>query len=152
MFIEIEDLGSTIYNYQVEQITDGDDSIVIQAIKTAITEVKGYLSDNNKKEWLDGRLHYDVNAIFAATGDDRDALIMTHVKTIAKWYIVELCNADIIYETAEKRYDRATEYLTKLSKGVVNLPELPQVATEETTTEKQPFSFGSRTKFTHDID
>lgn len=152
MFLEQNELGSTMYDYQIEEITEGDDSIVLEAINAAIIEVKGYLSNNNKKEWLDGRLQYDVPAVFNATGTDRNALLLAHTKTIAKWYIVELCNADIIYEKAKERYDRATEWLTKLSKGVVNLPDLPQLNLDETQPDRQPISYGSRTKFNHDIE
>ena len=120
MFIEKSDLGSVIYNYQIDQITDNDDSKVTQAILAAIDEVKGYLTENNKTEHLDGRLRYDVEAVFTATGTDRNALLIRHCITVAKWYLVEICNADVIYETAKERYDRATDYLKKLAKGDVN--------------------------------
>lgn len=142
MFLEKSDLGSAIYGYQVDQITEGDDALVLQAIGAAIEEVGGYLS---------GASLYDVAAIFAATGEGRNALIVTHTVTISKWYIVELCNADVIYEQAKERYDRAVSYLNKLSKGVVTIASLPitPIATGETETDT--FGYGSRVKFTHDI-
>ena len=135
MFLEKSDLGSAIYGYQVDQITEGDDALVLQAIGAAIEEVGGYLS---------GASLYDVPAIFAATGADRNALIVTHTVTVAKWYLVELCNADVIYEQAKERYDRAVSYLTKLSKGVVTIASLPitPIATGETETDT--FGYGSR--------
>ena len=40
MYLQIEDLKNNIYNYQVEQITQGDESIVLQALDTAEQEVK----------------------------------------------------------------------------------------------------------------
>ena len=142
MFIEKEDLGSAIYGYQVDQITEGDDDLVLQAISAAIEEVGGYLS---------GSSLYDVTAIFAATGAGRNALIVTHTITIAKWYIVELCNADVIYEQAKERYDRAASWLTKLSKGTVTLSSLPVIAIATATNETDTFGYGSRVKFIHDI-
>lgn len=142
MFVSKEDLGSAIYGYQVDQITEGDDDLVLQAINAAIEEVGGYLAGNSL---------YDVAAIFAAVDANRNALILTHTVTIAKWYIVELCNADIIYEQAKERYDRATAWLTKLSKGTVTLGSLPVVPIATGETETDSFGYGSRVKFNHDI-
>jgi phage gp36-like protein len=141
MFLEKADLGSAIYGYQVDQITEGNDDLVLQAINAAIEEVGGYLS---------GSSLYDVTAIFAATGTNRNALILTYTITIAKWYIVELCNADVIYEQAKERYDRAVSWLTKLSKGTVTLGSLPTIPIETGTTETDTFGYGSRVKFIHD--
>jgi phage gp36-like protein len=142
MFLSKSDLGSAIYGYQVDQITEGDDALVLQAIGAAIDEVGGYLS---------GASLYDVPAIFAATGTDRNALIVTHTVTVAKWYLVELCNADVIYEQAKERYDRAVAWLTKLSKATVTLGSLPVVAITTGETETDTFGYGSRVKFQHDL-
>ncbi|GEP52367.1 hypothetical protein FNO01nite_30390 [Flavobacterium noncentrifugens] len=142
MFLQKEDLGSAMYGYQIDQITEGNDDLVLQAINAAIQEVGGYLA---------GTSLYDVAAIFAAEGSARNALIVTHTATVAKWYIVELCNADIIAEQAKERYDRATAWLTKLAKGTVNLPDLPIISIDTDESETDTFGYGSRTKFTHDI-
>ena len=141
MFLEKADLGSAIYGYQVDQITEGNDDLVLQAISAAIEEVGGYLA---------GSSLYDVTAIFATTGANRNALIVTHTVTIAKWYIVELCNADVIYEQAKERYDRAVAWLTKLSKATVKLGSLPVIPIETGETETDTFGYGSRVKFIHD--
>lgn len=152
MFIEKGDLGAVIYDYQLDQITDGNDDIVAQGIAAAIEEAKSYLTPNiNDKKWLDGRILYDVQAIFNATGNDRHSLIIQHCCTLAKWHIAELCNADFIYEKAKDRYDRAISWFTKIATGTINLTTLPQLVRDETTAgDKQPFEFGSRVKFNHD--
>ena len=152
MFIEKEDLGNVIYDYQLDQITDGDDNIVAQGIAAAVEEAKSYLTPNlNDKKWLDGRILYDVETIFSATELDRNSLILQHCCTLAKWHIAQLCNADFIYEKAKDRYDRAIDWFTKIAKGTINLSTLPQlVRDEETAGDKQPFEFGSRKKFNHD--
>ncbi|MBW7838591.1 MAG: DUF1320 family protein [Chitinophagaceae bacterium] len=155
MFLEIRDLENSIYNYQIDQITEGDTDITLQAIAAAEQEVRSYLVANNMREWADGRLRYDVEAIFSATGNDRNALILSHTATIAKYYIIELCNADIIYEIAKERYDRAVAWLKDLAKGTINLDTLPQLPAdgdqpgngEEST---YPFFYGSREKFNHE--
>lgn len=155
MFATPEDLKNTIYEYQVDQITDGDESIVLQALMAAEAEVKSYLTANDKKEWLDGRPRYDVEAIFSKTGTDRNPLILAHILTIAKWRIAELCNVDFIYEKAKDRYDRATDWLKQLSAGKINLSELPALSDTETDAggaviQTNSWSYGSRLKFNHE--
>lgn len=152
MFATKDDLKNNIYDYQVDEITEGNDDIVLQAIKAAIQEVKSYLTGNDKKEYLDGRKRYDVNAIFSATGENRDALILTYTMTIAKWYIIDLSNVDILYDKAKDRYDRAVAWLNKLRKGEVTIDDLPEINTENTGENDDvfPFSYGSRQKFNHE--
>lgn len=153
MFLEIEDLKNSIYNYQIDQITEGDINITLQAIAAAEQEVRSYLAANNMREWADGRLRYDVDAIFSATGSDRNALILSHTATIAKYYIIELCNADIIYEIAKERYDRAVAWFKDLAKGIINLDTLPQLPEDDGSEDSEttyPFVYGSREKFNHE--
>lgn len=156
MYLQIEDLKNNIYNYQVEQITQGDESIVLQALDTAEQEVKSYFYINQKKEFLDGRKIYDVDKIFSAKGNDRNALLVSLCLSVAKWYIVDLCNADIIYQHAKERYDRAIEYLQKINKGEVSLGNVPtlqdtnQESPQKENIHNKPFSFGSRNKFNHE--
>lgn len=156
MFLQIDDLKNSIYNYQVDQITEGDESIVIQALMTAEEECKSYLYLNNKREVNDGRLQYDVEAIFSAQGDERNALIVQHCINIAKWYIVDLCNVDILYEQAKERYDRSISWLKQLNNGSVSLNNLPQLNPDNsgpssTTTDNQTgIIYGSRAKFNHE--
>lgn len=150
MFLVPADLENSMYGYQIDQITDGNDDIVIEALAAAEEETRSYLENNPaKKESQDGRHIYDVALIFSRTGNDRNPLIKRHCVTIAKWHIVQLCNADVIYEQAKDRYDRAISWLNKLSKGDLTLSSLP-VKSFETDETIQPFSFGSRTKFNHE--
>lgn len=153
MFLQKDDLKNSIYEYQIDTITDGDDNIVNQAMAAAEDEVKSYLTGNNKREWEDGRIVYDVDEIMSKTGTDRNALILGHAITIAKWWLVDLCNADMIYEQAKERYDRSIEYLNKLSKGDITLGSLPVLEieqTEDTDQEQNPWNYGSRKKFNHE--
>ena len=148
MFLQIADLGATIYSYQIDQITEGDENIPLQAIASAEEEVRSYLA---AIEWSDGRPRLDVPAILGATGNSRNALLVRMTATIAKFYVIELCNADIIYETAKERYDRAVTWLRQLSRGEIKLstlPETPDIDPESTGTD--PFIYGSREKFNHE--
>ena len=151
MFLQIEDLPSVIYNYQLEQITEGNDAIISTALAAAQEEARSYLTANNMHEFMDGRFVYDTEAIFAATGNQRNALILQHCIVLAKWHLIILCNADVIYEQAKERYDRSIDWLTKLAKGDVSLTILPIIKiTDDQQEEQQPFSYGSRRKFNHE--
>ena len=153
MFLEIKDLENSIYDYQVEQITEGNEQIVLEALATAEEEVRSYISLNNKRAKYDGRLIYDVDKILSATGTARTPMIKNTMVTIAKWYIVDLCNADIIYETAKDRYERAITWLNKLSNGDLTLSTLPVIDNNSTETDDEstaPFAYGSREKFNHE--
>lgn len=151
MFLQQADLKNNIYNYQVDQITEGDNTIVLQGLAAAEEECRSYLESNiYKKENQDGRLLYDVATIFGATGTNRNALILQHCVTIAKYHIIQLSNVDILYEQAKERYDRAIDWLTKLAKGQITLKSLPTLEISEEDENLKPFSFGSRRKFNHE--
>ncbi|MDM1548718.1 DUF1320 family protein [Empedobacter falsenii] len=156
MFLQKSDLKNNIYEYQVEDITEGDDAIVFQALQAAEDECRSYLAANNKKEWQDGRLKYDLDKIFSATGTERSALILSHCIIIAKWHIIDLANVDIIYEKAKERYDRTIKYLNQLAKGDISLDSLPQIKPpvnpdeNENTDDTYPFMYGSREKFNYE--
>lgn len=147
MFLETADLGTTIYSYQIEEITDGDENILVQAMASAEEEVRSYLT---AIEWSDGRQRLDVPAILSATGTNRNALLVRMTATIAKFYVIELCNANIIYETAKERYDRAVTWLRQLARGEIKLSTLPETSESDDTTGTEPFIYGSREKFNHE--
>jgi hypothetical protein len=151
-FLTKEDLNTVIRDYELETITEGEDTIVDEAIEAAIDEVASILTPNDMKLWQDGRPHYDVVAIFNATGTERNALMLTHTKSVAMWHLVQLCNTGLIYKDAVDRYDRAIEYLNRLAAGKVNSRTLPKVApptVEEPEEQTEPFRMGSNKKFNH---
>lgn len=157
MFIEVEELSSVAYEYQLNEITENNPDIVEMAINAAVEEMISYLKPNAQKQWKDGRPRYDVEAIFGATGSNRNSLILELCKSIALYYVCRLANVDIIQERVQDRYDRAVEWLEKVAgvgkyanaPGITpNLPVLEETETSDTTI---PFRFGSRTKFNNEI-
>lgn len=147
-FLAAEELKTVSYSYQIQEITGADDEVITSAIATAIAEVAGYLRANNKKEFGDGRLVYDVDAVFEKRDDERDALILQYTKVVALWHLIILCNVDMIYEHIKERYDRVIDFFKKVNKGdiTLNLPLLE----EPEENKRQAFRFGSRTKFNHE--
>jgi phage gp36-like protein len=161
MFITTTELKTVAYKYQIDEITENDDDIAAQAIAAAIEEAQGYMRANNKREYKDGRLLYDVDAIFSATGTNRHALLLEMTKSIALWYLVRLANVDMLYEQVKERYDRAITWFNKVNKGDVTL-KLPLLNGGDTDgdgdvdgdDQAAQFSirYGSRPKFNHDLN
>jgi hypothetical protein len=156
-FLEPVELKSAVYEYQVDQITESDTDIPIMAINAAIEEVKSYLAPGDQVQFRDGRKRYDVAAIFSASGAGRNPLVLELTKSIAVYYLMRLANVDIIAEEIRKRYDRAIDWLEKVSAtgkydGKVplnaNLPVLPDIPAE--SDDSLPFRSGSREKFLHE--
>lgn len=136
MFIHPIELGTNLAGYQIEQITHGDQNIVISAIDTAIAEVKSYLATR-----------YNVDDIFAKTEEDRSALVVHHVKTLACFHLVELANVDALYERYQMSYNNSIDYLSRLSEGTL-VADLPY---KETATGNPPgtIQISSNKKFIH---
>jgi hypothetical protein len=157
LFLEVAELKSAIYTYQLDQITESDSSITIMAINTAVEEIKSYLNPGEQVKFRDGRKRYNVYAIFSATGSNRNPLILELAKSIAVFYITRLSNVDVVHEDIIKRYDRAIDWLEKVSATGkyadkeplnANLPVLDSPA--EDSDRSLPFRFGSRDKFSHE--
>lgn len=146
MFLQITDLGSTIYSYQIDQITEGNEDITVMAMASAEEEMKSYLS---APEWSDGRKKYDLQEVFNPDGSRNPLLVRIGV-TLTKFYIIELCNADIIYNIAKERYDRAVSWLRQFAKEEISL-DLPTTAeSDPESSGTEPFIYGSREKFNHE--
>lgn len=138
MFLTSNELKTAMYAHVIDEITEGDDSIVEQAIEAAVEEAASYLS---------GR--YDTDKIFSAEGRQRNAMILENVKVITIWRIITICNAETIYEMWKERYDRVIAYLTKVAKGTV-APNLPTLTDSNGNTSLK-MRFGSHTKFNHEL-
>ncbi|MCL2291218.1 MAG: DUF1320 domain-containing protein [Bacteroidetes bacterium] len=115
MFLSQEELKSVIYEYQLDEIVEDDNTIVEMAIQAAIEEVKSYLCSR-----------YDVNKTFSAEQNKRNPLVLEITKDVTLWQIIRLSNVDIIYEKVKDRYDRAIEWLDKVARGLIS-PTLPVV-------------------------
>lgn len=127
-----------MYAHIVDEITEGDTQIVLQAIDAAVEEVRSYL-----------RTRYDTDRIFNAEGDARNALILENTKVIAVWNIIRLSNAETIYEIWKERYDRVIKYLEGVAAGT-RTPGLP-LLTDERGEVKIKIRCGSNPKFTHSL-
>jgi phage gp36-like protein len=133
MYLSKDEISTHLYTENVDVITRGDDTIVTAAIDAAISEAKGYLSA------------FDRAAIFGAMAEARNALLLTFVKDIASWHLINLCNAGSDSQLREHRYDRAIEWLTAVQKGNVS-PDLPVITAEDGTKVSAGIAYGSNEK------
>lgn len=135
MFLDIKEMDTVIAEYKVEEITDYDETILQRCILAAVKRVRRFLS---------GR--YDVDRIFSAEGDERDAELLEICKNVALWFLIRRCNVDILYGRVKETYDRDMEYLKELRDGGIPSDLPPR---EEDGKPIGVFRSGSHRKFTH---
>jgi phage gp36-like protein len=136
MYITKSDLKTTLYAYQIEDITAGDNTIVEMAIAAAEEEIRSNL-----------KAVYDIEAEFVATS--KNALLVEICKDIAVWQLIKLANVDLLYDNVKGRYDRAIAWLDKVRKGQLS-PSLPVYTVEPGNEEAHSkMRWGSNPKFKH---
>ncbi|AEL23856.1 phage protein Gp36 family protein [Cyclobacterium marinum] len=101
------DFKTHIYAELIDAITRADDSIIEEAIKSAESQAKGYLS------------RFDIDALFSTTGTDRDSMLMMYLKDLACWHFILLGNPNIHMEVVKERYNDAIKELGKIQSGKV---------------------------------
>ena len=118
-FIDKSDITKVIVEEELNEITRNDEAIVLNAISTAIAEVKSHLFD-----W------YDTELIFAKTEEERDSLLVQFTVDIAIYNIVAILQAGQDVDDREKRYKRAISWLKAASKPLDSKdrihPDLPK--------------------------
>lgn len=141
MYLPIEELNTHLYAYQVNEISEDNNSIVEMAIKVATQKVRFYLSSNKS-------VLYDTKAIFEKTDDGRDPLILSLVKDIAAFEFITLCNADLIYERIKNKYDEAIKMLNQISSATTPIEGLPLLPADNITPANNMY-IKSNKKFNH---
>lgn len=80
------------------------------------------------KEYL--RHKYDVDAIFAATGDDRHALLLIHLVHIAAYSLCTKLSTGRMNQIKIDNYNEAMQYLEDVRKDIRN-PSFPILADQK---------------------
>lgn len=115
MFITREDLKIAIREYEIDEITSGDDTLVEAAISAAIGEMKPYL------------FRFDTEKIFNARGQEREPLLVRFAVDIAVFEIISIARPDQDLENRRALYKRAIDWLKQVRDEDLptGLPELP---------------------------
>ena len=114
-FIQEEDYEVQV-RQEIIQLLDGSQerSAIIKSERMAIDQIKGFIG---------GR--YDVNAIFSASGNDRDYYIVMITIDIALYHLWSKKAPRKIPEYRSERYQDALDWLKKVQEGQpTNLPQL----------------------------
>lgn len=136
------EMSSVIADYQLGQLTT-DEGVINQAVLAAISEATSYLN-----------AQYDCVAIFGATGEARNILVLEHCKSIALWYLVRLSNADLYYDRVKDYYTSAINWFKSVAgvgtSGRQLAPDLPPKQTGGVTQTR--LRCGSTPKFSHNFE
>lgn len=120
-FLTPEELYTHLYEEVIDEITRNDDAKAATAIDAAAEEARGYLT------------MYDTEAIFAATGNNRNPILLLYIKDIAVWHFINLANPNVEMQLRQDRYEKAVKWLEKVQAGKTNpllpLPAAPQDGT-----------------------
>lgn len=127
-FIQETDYDASIHREILDALLRHDSDVADSAIveiceDRAIEEMRGYLDK-----------FYDTQAIFDATGADRNQLVLMMAVDIAVYHIFCQHNPYKISQVRKDRYDRAVEWLKAVAAGkitIANAPRLPEEAAAE---------------------
>lgn len=137
MFIDNEDYRVVIGEAALKVISQASPENITNAEAEAIEEIAGYL-----------RPVYDTEAIFGATGDGRNRLIVMYAADIALYHLMASAPQKMGSEIRKERYERAIKWLEGVQAGKI-VPELP-LAEAGDGTEGFGTSFYSSPKLSHD--
>lgn len=120
-FIIPEDYDATIHKEILDSLlrTDSasyDPQIVEVCENRAIAEMRGYMNKT-----------YDCNAIFSATGSDRNDLVLMFAIDIAVYHIFCIHNPYKISNIRQNRYDRAIKWLEQVMNGDITIDGAPRL-------------------------
>lgn len=106
-FIELSDYDASVHGDILNSLTRNDASIVEICEDRAIAEMRGYLA---------GR--YDCDKLFAATGNDRNQLVLMMLVDIAVYHLFCIHNPVKMSKIRKDRYDRAVEWMRAVKRGM----------------------------------
>lgn len=131
-FINKTDLTRYLELETIDQLTDGTDSIVDEAILDAEERIKEKISPR-----------FDMTTELAKTGTDRNRSLMKHCISLAIFNLFQRVHIDVLPEGRENAYAEAEKWLDDVYMGKVNV----ELATVDETNEKGwPIRWGSQTK------
>jgi len=114
MFIDIQDYKVVIGDAAFRTVSQADPEVVAVAETEAVEEMAGYL-----------RPVYDTDAIFSATGSDRNRLIVMYAADIALYHMSAALPQKMGAEIRKERYDRAIKWLEGVQSGRI-VPDIPR--------------------------
>ncbi len=109
-FVIKDDFKSNMRSYRLDQILDGDDTVM----ETAITEAESVVINHLFQA-------YDTTSIFSQSGSSRNQTVVLWVKYIALYLVYERVPDEKVPERVVKNYDDTMALLGKVAEGKVSL-------------------------------
>lgn len=124
-FITPEDYDATIHKEILDALlrhdSDQSDEAIVEICEDrAVAEMRGYLDK-----------FYDTDAIFSATGNARNQLVLMMAVDISVYHIFCQHNPYKMSQIRKDRYDRAVEWLKAVAAGKVTIADAPRLSEEE---------------------
>ena len=119
MFIDTEDYKVVIGDAALKVVSQSSPENIANAEAEAIEEISGYL-----------RPVYDIAAIFAATGNDRNRLIVMYTADIVLYHLTASQPQKMGSEIRKERYERAIKWLEGVQAGKI-VPDLPLAGSDD---------------------
>lgn len=122
--------------------------VIQEDILTMVTEnnpTNRLMAENSSMEQMKSYLctRYDVTAIFAAHGNDRNGLIVQLLIDITLYHLHARIDPEMIPDIRRERYKNAIEWLKDVANEVVNPVGLPPLTAEDGSNESGFRRFGS---------
>ena len=127
-------------NKTLNVISQSDAENLDRAVGYAIDEISGYLRAMEPSKT--GVRPYDIEAIFNATGDERNKQLVMYTCDVALYHLVSWLPQKMGFEIRQIRYERAIAWLEDVQAGKVIL-DVPSIPEPESGNEQNPIRFGS---------
>lgn len=119
-FITSADYHTSIHPDLLTRVTGNNPALLDTAEHTAIELMRGYLS-----------ARYNVVDIFAATGSDRNPIIVKYAVDLAIKFLYDRLPPDQIPDQRVYNYEAALTWLRRVQQQEINPPDLPRVESGE---------------------
>ena len=130
MFLDENDYKVVCDEEELDVLTRSDVETRRRAERVAMEEVASYL-----------RPRYDVSKAFAATGSERNEMLVQVTVNIALFYLARWLPQRLALDGRQEMYDNAIGWLTRVSKGAAT-PDLPVHAGENGESISNTVRFG----------
>lgn len=137
MFISTEDYRVVIGDAALKVISQSSPENIANAEAEAREEISGYL-----------RPVYDTDAVFSASGEERNRLIVMYTADIVLYHLTASQPQKMGSEIRKERYERAIKWLEGVQAGRI-VPDLPLMVSEDGSSGFGT-SFHSSPKLRHD--
>jgi len=134
MYLTIQDYRTLITDDDREVVEQADTIVRTNAEKAAIEYFKGYL-----------RSRYNVDALFALTGEDRNAALLLFVMDEVLYTLHSSLPGNLMPEIRQLRKDAVDKWLMDIQKGFTQ-PDFPTIDNETGSDTGKPVKFGGNKK------